>query len=1801
MITILDVNSWSPALVTGNAEFIENNGIVYVVGDVRNLSGAYSFQVLYSQSVPPAPGPGSAFLVGATYTFPHPNTTFDPVAVLDPNATPHPVIHIVGTQNSISNPDLNDLIKFTYDTVAHTLTAPVTLSTGARVRSAYDITILPNSNYVVAMSLADPTLTNLAITNVVVTSDVLTLTFTTGVTVVEGQWLLLDGFTAATFLNGQVIHVLTATATTLTATFSNPNYSVTDSGTANQIGDSLLVQQRTGSDVLVANSAYILDSSPSRSGNMFDGVSLVPNGSRVELYYQAHPKVITFADQIFSVRLSSNLYAITVVAESSLNVVTVTSVNNLQPGATVTIVGTTTATWLNNQTVTVLSATGTQFTFTDSTAHGTYASAPDTGCAMLPAPLWNTTYTQIYSYNARYSDNRLTVIGDSGNNRYMSQTYWSQFNHPEGVLGNVFVGYKPSASAWSFRQTPGTLLGGSLAQSTLALDQSGALNLVYLLEPFEGMQNPPAPRLPAFPLHVANVNLGTLGLTDAPGFYNTQNFTWLRGTKSAIDNASVWAAVGECEVTTTVTDEVHTIPVVPGPYNILPTTTGLGFFQNVSVVYSPSLTPLTEVVDNPTVGQYAVEEGTGQYQFSQADADALIALSYQYISSITPSYISQFDVPPTAQLTPSPTATVWRNQAVTFSASASSDADSDAMTFLWSDNDPNLADVTLTPNGAVATLLVNGLVGGNERVFKVGVTVVDLLPDLVTQRHPALLVSQVAVSGNTVTLNYTAQTGSEVPIAGEQAMPWGLAIAAPLAPTTSTTVGGALAAQNLTVVVTYVNQAGESTGSSSTVQAVAANSLLTVTSPVAAGDATGYNVYFGETLAVLQTQTPVALGTTFTEPTSGVVVALTVPPTVSTAFLETINDMPLTLSLSTGTQLAGTPGTIANMPSTAVTGFVISQFQFQTTTVTVPQNTAPTITFPRPTTGTWNAATPPFVNVARNTQITITPTPNLADPLTQFLVVYTGITDPDDVVSYLWTQVSGTPLTLSGATSSALQISTSGANIFGEAMVFSLTVSDGINSPVTESFQINVAAYDFMQGTDSFQLSRSLWSNTASVTNVVITSGVATITALNTFLVGEPVRFVGLSGAVELNGVPGLVITAANATTFQFNTTLPSYPSASDTGMVYATNPIALRNTAQVWSPLDISIIYNNLNSVKRTSVLDGSDRYIVISPFSVLVYAVFASANPVAVLVRKLITPNHALILDAVHTEQDYTLVLDALGNLYRYSTAPLVNTDNPDTTLVLSDITSMSFADPTQDNGVKIFTTASFGNQRVLVLSGLAGALLVQVATNTLAVSSTLEFTTADKLLYGANKIQFVRVNSVDNTRTGEVLLGSVAPKTAPITNIGIVANTITVSAQNSFTAGDVVILSGLSSATFLNGLSAPVVSTDGSSFLLSYQYSGTYAPAADTGKAESQTSGTTFLTLVSLAQGQIIGTWDKTRLKNQYIETGEILFQPDSSYAGAPIPPVLNPPSSVVNNGQTSVLLTWQQERPDLITQYTVLYAVETPLTDVVPSTAPYQYQVSDAYSYTADEGVLDESTAMQITSLAVNSNVLTLFGSNTFSNGQQVFIGGATGLLALTNQTLTVLTASSSQITADFTNPNYGLGSTIAQLQVAANVLTVQTSAAHTFTAGTQVSFSSVGTALFLNGQTVTITGTTSNTFTANFTNANYSPTADSGTITDADTGIATVMLNQPLTSTASAPAAGQYNVTPTGLFTFNAAQAGHTVVLSIRQDFNVLQTINSGVTQSLTTTLPAGNTYFFEVQAFGPDGPSDVSNIQSITI
>ena len=101
----------------------------------------------------------------------------------------------------------------------------------------------------------------------------------------------------------------------------------------------------------------------------------------------------------------------------------------------------------------------------------------------------------------------------------------------------------------------------------------------------------------------------------------------------------------------------------------------------------------------------------------------------------------------------------------------------------------------------------------------------------------------------------------------------GSGLAAPSTPSLSATGVTGPAARTEYYTITYVTPFGETVASVEASQAATAGQLVTVASPAASGDALYYNVY-GSTVSgqeVRQNTTPIAIGTNWTEPTTGLI------------------------------------------------------------------------------------------------------------------------------------------------------------------------------------------------------------------------------------------------------------------------------------------------------------------------------------------------------------------------------------------------------------------------------------------------------------------------------------------------------------------------------------------------------------------------------------------------------------------------------------------------------------------------------------------------------------------------------------------------------------------------------------------------------------------------------------------------------------------------------------------------------------------------------------------------------------------
>ncbi len=864
--------------------------------------------------------------------------------------------------------------------------------------------------------------------------------------------------------------------------------------------------------------------------------------------------------------------------------------------------------------------------------------------------------------------------------------------------------------------------------------------------------------------------------------------------------------------------------------------------------------------------------------------------------------------------------------------------------------------------------------------------------------------------------------------------------------------------------------------------------------------------------------------------------------------------------------------------------------------------TPPVIAWP----GTGDYSPNPINDVPRNSTLLIVPEITLGQPGLPVTYAWAQVSGTPVTI-------------ISTTTGPTLGILTNGVSVNGEALVFQLTVDDDVNIPVISTVTVNVVAYAFNgQDSLVLAASNWVHSASYGVealTSVAVADDVLTVVVPNNFKIGETVSFASVSRATFLNGQT-VTIATASAAQFTAAFTNPDYAPLADAGEVFEaytipaspmyvvtvqnppaagqtfvdggvtyldgtplvyvltapvmgeynldfatgqyffaaadastaviasyslTSPatIAQRNTPLTWASLSKSAIYTNANRYRRGMVLSGDSRIAIISPYSVLIYGDMIPDDS-AVLLRELLIPTYdngghpGLVVDAIQTELDYAIVLTTTGNLYRYSSAPLLSTDNPDTELVLSNYitltaptppswamatfyalgteildangniqlvaipgTSGSSAPPwnatlggvTDDTALvwknigppvvfnSLFSTPTFDNVRVLALSGPDGCFLMQMDSQLFRVEGFFEISKESGLVYGSDNVQWVREASVESLRSGKVLLGTL----------------------------------------------------DG--------------------------EGHTYETLIDLTHRLVIGTWDASKLKNQYVTTGEILFEQESSYVGLPVPPVMQTP---VVNPDNSVTLAWAAERPDLVGSYQLQYAgangVFTPLTfigsGIVESYTTLPLSAGETYGFRVRSGSAD--------------------GQSVFSNTVYAYIG--TPLPPAAQQIIHVSGPSGGPFVVTVTwNQNLPTPQVAVSYTVQMSTGTLYAAEAHTVPAHSPYN--------------VVVT---------------HPP---AGNLVFADGGVAYAATGIPFTLVAANPALGEYTVTPVGAYGFSSSDASASVAITYTNSapFLTVATVQGGTNESYTAgPLAAGLVYSFQVAANFNNLSTGYSGISSIT-
>lgn len=191
---------------------------------------------------------------------------------------------------------------------------------------------------------------------------------------------------------------------------------------------------------------------------------------------------------------------------------------------------------------------------------------------------------------------------------------------------------------------------------------------------------------------------------------------------------------------------------------------------------------------------------------------------------------------------------------------------------------------------------------------------------------------------------------------------------------------------------------------------------------------------------------------------------------------------------------------------------------------------------------------------------------------------------------------------------------------------------------------------------------------------------------------------------------------------------------------------VSERHTPGQWNAVDTSAIATDYFRFKFSTMIDGEERYIYVSPTSVVCFAQWDS--PLWFFRRRITLPG-TTILDAKHVETDVTFVLTSAGTILVYkSPGPVGNSDWPDAVIPTS-------LPPGSFNRIEASVVSN--NRRVLVVSGSAGVQLIQVHDVTFETVGTLMLSVDTELLYGANPVVFVRFADLESLRSGRILVGT------------------------------------------------------------------------------------------------------------------------------------------------------------------------------------------------------------------------------------------------------------------------------------------------------------------------------------------------------------------------------------------------------------------------------------------------------------
>jgi hypothetical protein len=578
------------------------------------------------------------------------------------------------------------------------------------------------------------------------------------------------------------------------------------------------------------------------------------------------------------------------------------------------------------------------------------------------------------------------------------------------------------------------------------------------------------------------------------------------------------------------------------------------------------------------------------------------------------------------------------------------------------------------------------------------------------------------------------------------------------------------------------------------------------------------------------------------------------------------------------------------------------------------------------------------------------------------VTIYAAVADSSNLpVDYSWAQTGGTAVhILDGGDTAFLSINTGGALISGETLSFTLTVSDGLNAPVSEAFQVIVAARVFPGETDL--LARSLWSGDIANRNedliwgsLALLGGITDFTsamrsplilsAVETTLIDFSMGFesssdLALNGAAVIGPDSNIILTSALAPGAGSAWALTQVPTGAFSGS------FTFRYTGAVSRGL---IFWVQTQGSTALSTDDYAWDTASIFP---------GVAVRIDLFVDDPVSGQTGIILDASTNGIPGSLMpgsgtVEASGNLvlctYTYF--------NQVMSIALEDLSTGALYSVSSQIDIPQVLNASLAYVG-FTAGGETSGLTVEVFDWTLTSGSNM----GSYILISPVSILVVRDEGTyrvflpDPTDT---ILGAVhanIDSTIVLTEKGFVhqflplnpeadtdypLNTINISLYSSYSyqnlqvtppfAGKrVLILFGIEGLLLLQ--------VDAQTFEIYAEYALTSDTGLLYGSANVQwlrtdgveslhtgrmligtadSEGNDYETEIDLASRSVLGTWDSTQIRSQTVTTGELLTTTGEDYSGAPLPPVL----LAASISGSSVRLSWTQTRADLVTGYQV----------------------------------------------------------------------------------------------------------------------------------------------------------------------------------------------------------------------------------------------------------------------------------------